>query len=141
MRWWTWRKEREDKLPRADVQMFVVYHSSENRQLRERSVGLQKGMFGVVNAYASRAWAPRNRIIIAHELLHVLGATDKYDIATGQPLAPAGLAEPARDPVYPQRWAEIMAGRIALSPSDFKMPVSLRSCLIGAETALEIGWN
>jgi hypothetical protein len=141
MRWWAWRRDREDNLPRADVQMFVLYHDGFDAQLQERSVGLQKGMFGIVNAYASRGWGPRNRIVIAHELLHLFGATDKYAPGTGQPYEPAGLAEPERRPVYPQRKAEIMAGRIALSPAEVAMPATLGSCLIGHETAIEIGWQ
>ena len=37
-------------------------------------------------------------------LLHGFGATDKYDLATGQPLYPKGYAEPALKPLYPQRF-------------------------------------
>ena len=46
--------------------------------------------------------------VISHELFHTLGASDKYD-AAGHIMVPEGLAEPARNPVYPQRFAEIMA--------------------------------
>ena len=67
-------------------------------------------------------------------------ATDKYDLATGQPRAPQGLADPGRSPLYPQERAEIMAGRIALSEARFEMPGSLRRCVIGPETAEEIGF-
>ena len=140
MRWWTWRRDREDNLPGADIQMFVLYRKSDGKQMPERSVGMQKGMYGIVNAYASRGMASRNRVVIAHELLHVLGATDKYDLATGQPLMPDGLADPYLKPLYPQGKAEIMGGRIALSRSRAVMPGSLRSCVVGQETAVEIGW-
>lgn len=140
MRWWAWRREREDGLPGADIQMFILYRANVDRRELERSVGVRKGMFGIVNAYASRAQAPRNRIVLAHELLHVLGASDKYDLSTGQPHVPEGLAEPERRPVYPQDLAEIMGGRIALSPDEAVIPRSLRACLIGPVTAAEIGW-
>ena len=43
-------------------------------------------------------------------------------------------------PLYPQERAEIMAGRIALSEARFEMPGSLRRCVIGPETAEEIGF-
>jgi hypothetical protein len=79
-------------------------------------------------------------VVIAHELLHVFGATDKYDPATNQPLVPQGLANPQARPLYPQRKAEIMGGRIALSPTEARMPSSLRASLVGPETAREIGW-
>ena len=140
MRWWAWRREREDGLPGADVQMFVLYRNTDGHQVLDRSVGMQKGMYGIVNAHASRNMAARNRVVVTHELLHVLGATDKYDLATGQPHEPAGLAEPDRRPTYPQEKAEIMGGRIALSGSRTAMPRSLGSCVIGRDTAAEIGW-
>lgn len=140
MRWWAWRRDREDGLPSPDVQMFVIYHAVDRKDSRERSVGMQKGMFGVVNAVASRGHASLNRVVIAHELLHVLGATDKYDVLSGQPLAPEGLADPGRVPLYPQDKAEIMGGRIAVSAGQFRMPSSLRSCVVGPQTAREIGW-
>ena len=44
--------------------------------------------------------------IVAHELCHPLGATDKYD---GVSVWPQGYVEPDREPRYPQRKAEIMA--------------------------------
>lgn len=140
MRWWNWRRDREDDLPSAHIQMYVVYHKSDGSQLPERSVGMQKGSYGIVNAFASRVMASRNRVVIMHELLHVLGATDKYDLATGLPVAPEGLADPYLKPLYPQTKAEIMGGRIMLSLARAVMPASLRSCVVGRATAAEIGW-
>ncbi|MDH3553063.1 MAG: hypothetical protein OER22_10660, partial [Gammaproteobacteria bacterium] len=86
----------------------------------------------------SRRHKGSNNVIIAHEFLHTLGATDKYDPADGQPLAPDGLAEPERKPLYPQRYAEIMGGRIALAANDAVMPKSLKYTVIGPQTASEI---
>lgn len=140
MRWWVWRNSGQDGLAPADIRMFVLYQQSNPNQLLERSVGIQNGLYGLVNAVASRQAAARNRIVITHELLHILGAADKYDLRTGQPLAPDGLANPARIPLYPQTRAEIMGGRIALSPNTWRRPASLASCVIGAATAAEIGW-
>jgi len=56
------------------------------------------------------------------------------------PLYPQGFAEPQRQPRYPQRFAEIMAGRRPLSPAEFDMPDSLREVVVGALTAAEIRW-
>jgi hypothetical protein len=139
MRWWTWQRGRGDGLPDADVQMFVLYRRAGAQASLEPSVGMQKGMYGIVNAQAARNSEPRNRLILAHELLHVLGATDKYDYQTGQPFAPTGLAEPGRSPMYPQKMAEIMGGRIAVSAVRSVEPRSLRACVIGPGTAAEIG--
>lgn len=85
--------------------------------------------------------AARNRIIIAHELMHILGASDKYDSGTGQPIPPDGLANPSKSPLYPQQQAEIMGGRIATSSDRWRRPARLKSCVIGAKTAAEIGWG
>jgi hypothetical protein len=141
MRWWSWRNGRQDGLAGEDVKMFVLYQKRKTDSLLERSVGIKNGSYGVVNADASRQSAARNRIVITHELLHILGASDKYDYYTGQPLAPGGLASPSQSPLYPQEFAEIMGGRIATSASRWRRPASLGSCVIGAETASEIGWS
>ena len=138
MRWWAANITSEQDAIEPDVRIFVRYHEPENNFLLENSVGLQKGMVGIVNAYADRRQRGSNNVIIAHEFLHTLGATDKYDPASGQPTAPDGLAEPNREPLYPQKNAEIMGGRIALAPDDAVIPKSLRYAVIGALTANEI---
>jgi hypothetical protein len=74
----------------------------------------------------------------AHELLHTLGATDKYD-ATGNTRIPEGLAEPER--AFPQRYAEIMAENRPLDPTHEVPPSSLEELRVGALTAAEIGWT
>lgn len=141
MRWWAWRRDREDGLPSGDVQIFLVLNPADHPAILDRSVGLRKVGFGIVNGYASRSMAPVNRVVITHELLHIFGATDKYDMASGQPLEPAGLARPDQLPLYPQEAAEIMGGRIATSRASAIMPRSLASCLVGRDTAVEIGWR
>ena len=99
---------------------------------------MQKGMIGIVNAYAGRRQAGFNNVIISHEFLHTLGATDKYDPANGLPEFPLGFAEPKRIPLFPQRFAEIMGGRIPMSDTTAMIPDNLKHVLIGAETAQEI---
>ena len=105
-----------------------------------RRVGIDRGMIGLINAYASRAMAGSNAVIITHELLHTLGATDKYDPASGLPTFPQGYAEPERAPRHPQVFAEIMGGRIPLADHRADIPDSLDQTLIGDVTAGEIGW-
>jgi hypothetical protein len=70
--------------------------------------------------------------------MHTLGATDKYDPSTAQPLMPDGVAEPERSPIYPQKIAEIMGGRIPLAADDAVVPKSLKYVIIGPATAREI---
>ena len=74
-------------------------------------------------------------------LLHTIGATDKYSFSTLQPDYPIGYVEPERQPLHPQRFTEIMAGRRAVSESQAEMPASLRNVRLGAVTAREIGWR
>ena len=140
MRWWSWRNGGQDGLAPDDIRMFVLYQKGKSRESMERSVGIKNGSYGVVNAVASRQMAARNRIIITHELLHILGASDKYDLYTGQPFAPDGLANPNQAPLYPQERAEIMGGRIATSANRWRRPASLKFCVVGTMTAAEIGW-
>lgn len=141
LRWWASRVAGEQDEVAPDVRIFVRYHDSgapgDERRL-ENSVGMQKGMVGVVNAFAGRRHAAINNVIIAHEFLHTLGATDKYEAASGLPSFPAGYAEPAREPRLPQRYAEIMGGRIPISDADAMIPKSLRYVVIGPDTAREI---
>ena len=138
MRWWASGVTDDQDRVDPDVRIFVRYHSPVNEVVLENSVGLQKGMVGIVNAYASRRHAGTNNVIITHEFLHTLGATDKYDPATGLPNYPTGFAEPERKPLFPQRYAEIMGGRIALSNDDAMIPKSLKYVTIGNDTATEI---
>ena len=138
MRWWVNSVTDDQDKIEPDVSIFVRYHQSEGAIVLEDSVGIQKGMFGIVNAYTGRHHKGRNNVIIAHELLHTLGASDKYDPGTGLPSHPDGIAEPDRSPLYPQKYAEIMGGRIALAVDDAEIPGSLRRALIGPLTAAEI---
>ena len=139
MRWWAGQVTDDQDRIEPDVSIFVRYHDAVGRPGLDDSVGVQKGMFGIVNAYTGRRYGATNNVIIAHELLHTLGATDKYVPGTGQPRVPDGLADAARLPLYPQASAEIMAGRIALAADDAVIPQSLQFAVIGAATAVEIG--
>jgi hypothetical protein len=139
LRYWAWRHDDFDG-PEPDARMFVLYHDPNREPKLKHSLGLKKGLIGVVNAYASRRLAGRNNLVIAHEFLHTVGATDKYDPATSQPLHPDGFAEPDKQPLFPQKLAEVMGGRVPISESRAEMPSSMRSLRIGKLTAQEIHW-
>jgi hypothetical protein len=126
--------------PAPQIRVFVLYHDPQLTPSVPHSLGLQKGLIGVVYAFADRAANGSNAIVIAHEVMHTVGATDKYDLDTDAPLYPQGFAEPQRRPLYPQLQAEIMAGRRALSTKDYEMPQSLRQVVVGPMTAAEIRW-
>jgi hypothetical protein len=97
------------------------------------------GTVGVVEVELDRTMVDFALFVTTHELLHLLGAKDKYD-ARGRSLVPEGLAEPELSPLYPQRHAEVMARNVALSPTEERPPESLSDLKVGAETAREIGW-
>ena len=96
----------------------------------QHSIGLQKGRVGIVNAYGDRRYQGSNAVVIIHELLHTLGATDKYDLSTGRLLYPQGFAEPDKTPLYPQYFAEIMGGKIPVSEIESRMPKKLSQVII-----------
>jgi len=122
------------------IRVFVLFHDPSFTRAVPHSVGLQKGLVGVVHAFADDAMTATNNVVIAHEILHTLGATDKYDPATLEPLFPVGYAEPGRQPLLPQVLTEIMAGRYVAAPGKFEMPDSLHDVRVGSATAREIRW-
>ena len=119
--WWSLRLRlyaRRNSHPAGrappQIRVFVLYHDPTFTQSVPHSVGLQKGLVGVVHAYAERDMTRTNNVVIAHEILHTLGATDKYDPATLAPLYPGRLCRArSAQPRYPQELTEIMAGRYA----------------------------
>jgi hypothetical protein len=141
MRLYARRNSRPPGRAPPQIRIFVMYHDPSFTQAVPHSVGLQKGLVGVVHAYAEREMNPQNNVVIAHEILHTLGATDKYDPATLAPLYPSGYAEPARQPRYPQPLTEIMAGRRAIDAQAAEMPESLSEVRVGDATAREIRWR
>jgi hypothetical protein len=126
--------------PPPHIRIFVIYHDPDRTLAVPHSLGLQKGLVGVVHAFAARQMGGSNEVVIAHEALHTLGASDKYDLATNTPLYPLGYAEPDLKPLLPQRFTEIMAGRRPVSRDTFDMPRDLRTVVVGPLTAAEIRW-
>jgi hypothetical protein len=140
MRFWAWVHGDFDK-PRPHVKMFVIYWDPDRAWHIGHSLGLQEGLIGVVNAYSDLYANDPNNVVIAHELLHTVGATDKYDRDTNEPSYPDGYAQPHRSPLLPQRYAELMAGRFpSTHAAEAAMPEVLQDVLIGTRTAQEIHW-
>ncbi len=137
-RYYAWRVA-SDSL--ADIEIFVLYHDPEHTYAVPHSLGLQKGLFGIVHAYADRRSDATNAVVVAHEVMHTFGASDKYDLKSTLPIFPQGYADPVAEPRYPQAAAEIMAGRIALAPDEAVMPASLADVVVGPETAAEVNWT
>ncbi|WP_265942605.1 hypothetical protein [Dechloromonas sp. A34] len=138
LRWWASQHDQIDG-PKPNVRLFVLFHDPERTTAVPHSTGLSKGQVGIIHAFASRLQGKQNSVVIAHELLHTFGASDKYDPATRQPVYPQGYAEPERNPRLPQQFAEIMGGRTPIDEQNAEIPGSLAETLIGPATASEIG--
>jgi len=138
LRGWVYQQSGQLLPQIGKVKLFLLYHAPKDGVALEHSLGLQKGLIGVVHVFADPFQASQNNIVIAHELLHTLGATDKYDTG-GRPLYPQGYAEPELPQSVPRHEAEIMAGRLLDANGRAVMPPGLERCIIGPLTAYEIG--
>jgi hypothetical protein len=139
LRYWAWRVSGHAGEP-EDIRIFVLYHDPALTPQVPHSLGLTKGLIGVVYAFAEPGMSGANNVVIAHELLHTLGASDKYVPGNDAPRFPDGYGDPAQVPLYPQRSAELMAGRRMLSATQWQQADSLDEVVIGPATALEIRW-
>jgi hypothetical protein len=138
-RYWAWKHDTYQG-PFANIQVFVLYYDPNSHSQLDHSIGLKEGHICMVKAFASRRQAAGNNVVITHEMLHTLGATDKYNLQTLQPIYPEGYAAPEQKPLLPQKFAEIMGRAIPRSVSESDMPGSLSYTVIGPQTAREIKW-
>ncbi len=125
---------------KPDIKLYLLYYNPVTSSTLSHSTAIQQGRIGRVNLFGDAAYNKQNLVITAHELLHTLTATDKYDLSNTLPTYPEGYAEPDKQPRHPQDFAELMGGRVAISDSKAEIPKSLAQTLIGEKTAREIGW-
>lgn len=140
MRFWSWQNDSWDG-PNPDIRIYMRFFSPSNRYVLEHSLGLQKGMIGLVNGFAHVDYQGRNNMVAMHELMHTLGASDKYDLETNLPLWPEGYAHPHQKPLIPQGEAEVMGGRMMVHAGIAVMPETLKQVVVGPQTAHEINWR
>jgi len=57
------------------------------------------------------------------------------------PRFPDGFGDPGQTPLFPQKYAELMAGRRMLASDRWKQVASLDEVVVGSATALEIRWR
>ncbi len=98
----------------------------------------QGGRFGFAVVELDESTVDLVLFVAAHELMHTLGASDKYT-ASGT-LIPDGLGDPEQKPLFPQRYAEVMARNRVLGPGREVVPETLDELRVGRLTAREIGW-
>ncbi len=138
-RLWAWLHDDIEGVE-PHVRLFVKYYDPDGEEIAGHSVGLQKGLIGLLQAFSDPAQTDLMNVIIAHELLHTVGASDKYDPETNHPYFPGGYADPKMKPLLPQKEAEIMGGRIPMTDRAAQIPDSLAAVVVGEETAREINW-
>ena len=138
-RWFAWNNSPKVSV-KPDIKLYLLYYDPITTPVLSHSTALNKGRIGRVNLFGDSAYAKQNLVITAHELLHTLTASDKYDLASTLPAFPDGYAEPDKQPRYPQDFAELMGGRVPIDEAKASIPKSLAQTLIGQKTAREIGW-
>jgi len=124
-----------------DSRIYVLLRApqSSRQSLVEGSSELG-GRVGVARIELGASTVDLALFVVSHELFHTLGASDKYD-ETGRTSIPDGLVEPERVPLYPQRYAEVMARNLVMAVGSEHPPDSLAELGVGALTAREIGWS
>lgn len=101
-------------------------------------IAAQGGDYGMVEIELGSDTVILAVITATHEMLHTIGATDKYDLSTGEANFPSGYVDPENR--YPQNFMEIMAHDIPIAPGRSRLPSAVRDVQVGEQTAREIGW-
>ena len=124
-----------------DAVVFVYFYGEDDvkKYAGQHSVASRRDRLGVVFSAVGPRHFARCAALVAHELCHTLGATDKYE--GERSLFPDGYAEPEKNPRFPQRHAEIMALGIPISESEELRVDSITDCVVGRKTAREMGWE
>ena len=112
----------------------------DHEQIEAMSLASPRRRFGVVRFNLNHLDPEYSGLTLLHELAHAFGASDKYDPDLYQAVWPQGFVEPDRHPVYPQQYAELMAGDLPLEPGGEREIESLDEVRIGVQTAYEMGW-
>ena len=133
----------ELQLGTYDVYIFIYFYDLGDEQRREQfsqfdSIADRRSRIGVVFAPLDHRLDGNTCAVIAHELCHTLGASDKYD-AEGS-VYPQGFAEPNKSPLYPQDHAEIMALGRPISPGKDENVLRIADCIVGESSAREMNW-
>lgn len=139
LRYFAWRHEQKFSV-HPQIQLYLLYFDPKLQPRLSHSTALQKGRVGRVNLFGEASYSQQNLVILSHELLHTLGATDKYDFANNMPAFPDGYGNPQQQPLFPQAKAELMGGRVVMSENKAVIPKNLAQTVIGPKTAQEIGW-
>ncbi|MFT4629869.1 MAG: hypothetical protein ACI9WC_003479 [Arenicella sp.] len=140
LRWWAWRNQPSD-YHNSQIRLYVLYQDTDGGVSLAHSIGLRNALIGLIYARVNDSNKEFDNVVITHELLHIFGAVDKYDLFNGKPAYPDGYAQPNLMPVHPQNRAEIMGRSIPISENRHEVAPRLKRTMIGPQTAKEIAWT
>lgn len=140
VRWWHFRFR--DQVNKPDIIVIAHYLDPDSQPEMLHSVAIAEYRVALTRLLASQQdyQNQQSLVIMAHEILHTVGATDLYDPFTRAPRFPEGFADPDQEPTYPQLKAELMAPQIPISPYREVQADYLSDVVIGEKTAREIRW-
>jgi hypothetical protein len=121
------------------VRIFIIYLGGEG-DIASHSSGSEKGRLAIAHINSQEQNPAYALTTIAHELGHTLGALDSYDLQTFDAVHPAGFVEPFSSPLFPQRFAEVMAVDIPVSRTQEAEVTSLSQLRVGYQTAAQMQW-
>ncbi len=121
------------------VRATVVFTAGDD-DLASHSRGSENGRLAVAYVSLDETNPAYALASVAHEICHALGARDLYEPDTMLPSYPEGFMEPFQKPLYPQRFAEIMAVDLPVGRGQEKEIRSLEQLRIGYRTAADLGW-
>jgi hypothetical protein len=141
---WRWTRDIDARAgveQRAyDARIYLVMKPAQGGLAFVEGESEYGGRVGVAQADIDPEMIDFALFVAAHELMHTLGASDKYD-AEGRAVFPGGFARPDKLPLFPQPGAEIMARNLPLAPSSERPPNTIDELFVGDATACEIGWH
>ena len=88
-KYFAWRNSPKVNVKPA-IRLYLLYYDPVTHPVLSHSTALNKGRIGRVNLFGDADYAKQNLVIVAHELLHTLNATDKYDLNNTLPIYPNG---------------------------------------------------